>query len=551
LGVEHCIALVCPGWCVTRTGFYLCGVSTKRFALELDHDGALLINIESCVMSARLNEDFLLHVVPLNTGGVDRFVRDVCTIRRQDHILHVGAEETVLELVASREFFVFETAKLISSRLFTQRSAPRAVYAHSTLDPVRSVVLQLCRSFSSNFVVSLHDIDFVGDGVVDNERAARHAFVRAAYARFAPSRFIANEARRVLPTVPLFVIENGVGRDALSPAKDYPVDMFKPPTRFATAVVGALGEHKGLSFLRNVAEALPDDEKVILVGYADGQLEPGWLIPDRVWMTGVFEPKDLRAIFEAAATKLVFFPNRQPESYSYALSDSWIAGCAALVPDVGALCERINVSGAGWTYSRDASAQEVVREILLRLDEASTLSGQIREATSALLTAEQMVEAIEAELPITTKLSQASRLNSVGLKPLNSHLPEKIATRSALEPHLSTTLMREEIRKLLAGLTFSQQALGKLEEQLKILTKNYESRGDWIDKLGLDLESITADNRVLNQKIADEHKLFSQAQTKYERDIGMLQAALRQIESAVERTAWPARPLLRRWLTRK
>jgi glycosyltransferase involved in cell wall biosynthesis len=507
--------------------------------------------VDSVVKSARSSEDLLLHVVPLNTGGVDRFVRDVCAIRRNDRILHVGDEETVLELVAAREFFVYETPRFVASDLFKRMKLPRAIYAHSTLDPVRSMVLRLSNLLSISFIMSLHDIDFVGDDVAHEERQTRHEFVRAAYVRFAPSQFILSEAARVLPSVGVVPIENGVHRDISSLAAEYPGYTPKPPSQFAIAVVGALGEHKGLSFLSEVVQRLPIDEKVILVGYCDGRLEPGWLIPDRVWATGAFEPKDLRAILTAARTKLVFFPNRQPESYSYALSDAWIAGYAALVPSAGALGERVDATRAGWTYPSDASADEVARELLQRLNEVSTKSAQVHDATSALLTIGQMVEALEARLPKSVSQRQAPLSKSLPLDELRPHLQEVAAPPNMIETHLNATFMRKEIRKLLGDLAFSQRALVKLEEQFGALSKNYEGRGEWIEKLSGDLEIQARENRALSQKIIDEHEASSLAQAKYERDIEMLQVALKQIDSAVARTAWPARPLLRRWLNRK
>jgi glycosyltransferase involved in cell wall biosynthesis len=509
-------------------------------------------------MTHPMVRDWLLHVVPLNTGGVDRFVRDVCARRVHDCILHVGSSECVFECVASREFFTFENSSLIDADLMSRWGSPRAIHAHSTLDPVRSVVLQLSNTLSVEFVLTLHDIDFVGADVSEIERGDRHEFVRTAYTRFAPSRFIATEARRVLPDVSSSVVENGVDIKVGDAAQVQVSDVPELPTHFDIAVVGALGEHKGLSFLREVVVLLPAEVRVILVGYADGRLEPGWLVPNRVWMTGVFEPSDLHAVLNSVGTKLVFFPNRQPESYSYTLSDVWAAGYPALAPDAGALSDRVRAHSAGWVYPRDATPQAVAAELLRVLPQATALVAQVRDAVSKLVSIEQMVASIEHALP-RVPIQSKSQQQVVAISNSGSNLREEQRSNvSMLEKHLNTTFMRQEIRKLLNDLAFSRQALVRRDEEVGVLSERYVARGQWIEKLQADVSLMTQQIEMLNRKMTEEHDTFSSAQSKYERDIEQLTAnttqlasKVEQINSAVNRTAWPFRPLLRRWLNRK
>lgn len=67
---------------------------------------------------------------------------------------------------------------------------------------------------------------------------------------------------------------------------------------FIVAVVGALGRHKGLDFLTEMASQLQSDVRIVVIRYVDGKIEPGWLVDERVWVHGAFEPYELPAIVQ-------------------------------------------------------------------------------------------------------------------------------------------------------------------------------------------------------------------------------------------------------------
>lgn len=79
---------------------------------------------------------------------------------------------------------------------------------------------------------------------------------------------------------------------------------------FAIGMVGALGLHKGLAFAREMVACLPPRMRVVLIGYADGQLTPGWLIPDRLWVHGAFETEALPSLLRAYGVQVVWFAFR-------------------------------------------------------------------------------------------------------------------------------------------------------------------------------------------------------------------------------------------------
>ena len=62
----------------------------------------------------------------------------------------------------------------------------------------------------------------------------------------------------------------------------------------------------------------------------------------------------------------MLFPNRLPESFSYTLSEVWASGLPVIVPDAGALGERVARHGGGWRLPAGFGAADAA-EILLRL----------------------------------------------------------------------------------------------------------------------------------------------------------------------------------------
>ena len=61
-----------------------------------------------------------------------------------------------------------------------------------------------------------------------------------------------------------------------------------------------------------------------------------------------YEDGTLAAWLAAYRTETVLFPNRLPESFSYTLSEVWSAGIPVIVPDHGALGDRVERDGGGW-----------------------------------------------------------------------------------------------------------------------------------------------------------------------------------------------------------
>ena len=443
---------------------------------------------------------YVLHIVPANGGGVDRYVRDICAHRSRDCILHVVQQQCVFEVVASHRFIAIDHERFADACVIAALGQPALIHAHSTLAAVREHVALLSNALGIEYVVTLHDIDFAAAfaEVDDNERTARLEFVRNAAQRIVPSAFISRMLSTTLgPETTREVIENGVdGAPSVSEAVTSPT----ATGQFPIAVVGALGPHKGLNFLYDIVAALPPKIRVAIIGYADGQITPGWLQTDRLWVHGAFEPRDLPGVVRGYGASIALFPNRQPESYSYALSDAWCAGLPALGPALGAIGERIAQTGGGWTYEPESSAEYVAARLLDCVDATDALTARVLAAAAALPSTRDMVKRLNKQYKkimsaVETRCPDAQRSPHLG------------ALEAVVATQLNGRFFRSELNKLAGDLVFSQTQAANAHQALQAVTKEYEARGVWIAALENSLSECRAEiTRVETARIIEHEQ---------------------------------------------
>lgn len=429
---------------------------------------------------------YALHVVPANGGGVDRYVRDICACRPRDCILHVVSEQCVFEAVAEHRFIAIDSERIPDSSVVKALGRPVLLHAHSALAPVRERVAQLSHALGVDYVITLHDIDFAGafGAVEDGEREARLNFVRHAAERVVPSEFISGELSAALGSqTTRQMIENGV---AMTTTLGEPAVVLGATGVFQIAVVGALGLHKGLKFLQSVVAVLPSEIRVVVIGYADGQITPGWLQPGRLWVHGAFEPRDLPTLIQGYGLRLALFPNRQPESYSYALSDAWRAGLPALGPAAGAIGERIARSGAGWTYDANSSAEAVAAVATGCLARISVVAANVHDAAARLLSTGDMVERLNQ---CYEKIMSTAQLH----QPDTESGPQIKGLEAVAATHLNGHFFRGELIKLSGDLAFLQSQAAHADQALQTVMHDHDERGAWIAKLETSLAESRAE----------------------------------------------------------
>jgi glycosyltransferase involved in cell wall biosynthesis len=482
----------------------------------------------------------VLHLVPANGGGVDRFVRDLCSLRPGDWLLHVSDEQCVVECPGSNLFLPMSLADLRSLVARGVLGRAWALHAHSTVAAIRETTRLLAAGMQLPWLVTLHDVQFagLGDSLPAGEVQQRLEFIRAAVRCTVPSNFMRGVALEVLgESFACTVVENGVdGHGGVAAA---PVHAGK---QFPVAVIGAMGQHKGLAHLLEVASHLPKETPIVLLGYADGQIGPGWLVPDKVWVHGVFEPGQLPQLVGQYGATLAFFPKGQPESYCYALSDAWLAGLPVVGPDWGAIGERIRTSGGGSLYQPEAPAAEVALIIAGQLRQAATRRADVSAAVRCLASVATMVATMNELYAGVGAPEVAADLDGL---------------RLAAGKHLDSRFFRQELLRLQGDLAAAvaqrESALG----ELRTLADHFDERGRWIDHLQRSCDDWKKSSDELEPMRVDYPRLLSIA-TRFEA-LQAEQAALQEShlrlrtahETLVARLTAPLRLLpapVRTWL---
>jgi glycosyltransferase involved in cell wall biosynthesis len=125
-------------------------------------------------------------------------------------------------------------------------------------------------------------------------------------------------------------------------------------------VPGAIGYQKGfdvlLSCVRDarrralklqflVAVYTCDDERLLAAG--------------DVYISGEYTEDEALPIIESMQAHAAFLPSIWPETWSYALSQSWEAGLKALAFDIGAQAERIKNNGRGWLLPLETPSSDI------------------------------------------------------------------------------------------------------------------------------------------------------------------------------------------------
>lgn len=297
----------------------------------------------------------VIHVVPPGGGGVDRCVRDIVRHRPGDAIVHTSAAQCVLEQPDRARFTPLAPDDLVRWAAGGGLGAPLVLHAHSTVAAVRQLCDRLAEATTAPRLLTLHDVWFADPAVGEDELAARLHFVRSAGLRCAPSRFIVDRALAVLGEgVP--VVHLPLGAEPFDPTEAQATVLSEDADRacgdrgFALAVIGAIGAHKGLAALEALAPRLPDDVRVVVLGYTERQLRQGWTAHGRIWVHGIFHPGQLPRLAQQYGARLALFPPGMPESHCYALGDAWMSGLMVLAPDHGALAERVRRHGGGTLY---------------------------------------------------------------------------------------------------------------------------------------------------------------------------------------------------------
>ncbi len=131
--------------------------------------------------------------------------------------------------------------------------------------------------------------------------------------------------------------------------------------RLRVALPGAIGPQKGAHVLIDLVRHCSrwhDDIEFVLVGYSDRDEE--LKRHDNVIRRGGYRPDGAVAALAAAGCQVALLLNIFPETFSYTLSESVLAGLVPVAFDFGAIGERLRMLGIGVALPPGAAPEQIV-----------------------------------------------------------------------------------------------------------------------------------------------------------------------------------------------
>ncbi len=460
----------------------------------------------------------VLHITSAAGGGADRYIRDLAaTTARRHHVMHVGAGPTVVEDVNGRRYVPIANLSAPgvdheAVRRWLELSGIGILHVHGADEACRAHLDALLRARPLPYLVTLHDLQFVNprafeaDGLPEPNAdwiLAIDPMLERAATVIAPSEFILEIALVCSPGIRATVIAPGVRASPVAAVPELPGDFAARAPKRTVAVVGAVGPHKGSNVLGSLAMALNNsDIGIVVIGYTDTQISPGWVVPGVLYVHGVYEEGTLAAWLAAYRVDVALFPNRLPESFSYTLSEIWSAGVPVVVPAQGALGERVERDGGGWLLPAGFDGDDAAA-LLVWLSSAEGAAERARVKS-------RIVPGDARRIPTLDAMSRDvdALYARFGLPPPDA--AGAASANDALAPLLAANLdgfaFRKELLKLTGELGEATRQLAGVREWREKLERDSAA---WAAKLESDIvelkreiERLGAENRVLA-----EHKM--------------------------------------------
>ena len=435
-------------------------------------------------------------------GGVDRYIRDAAATTPRRHLIwHVGGAIDVIEDVAARTFVPLRdvaNAPHAAAALdaWRRREAIGLLHLHGVDPSLRARLALTDRALPA--IATLHDVGFVSPRAFEtNAMPAADpewiASVDAALARVealvVPSAFIRGEARRAFPSKLTVDIAPGIApcTGAIAPIAA-PASFRTRVHRHVVAIVGAIGPHKGSDRIGAIARELAaHDIALVVIGYTNEHLTRGWI--DDCFVHGPYRDDELPALLAAYAVDIVLFANRLPESFSYTLSEAWAAGIPVIVPDAGALGERVALHGGGWRLPASFEASEataLIRRLFAPDGEAerARVKSQIdRLDGERIPTLESMSRALETLYERFAVPPQASD----GKTPIEALAPLIAANLDGFAFRAELLHFAEELDNARTAIADLQAALANAQQWARAVETNAQA---WAAKLERDIDAL-------------------------------------------------------------
>lgn len=261
------------------------------------------------------------------TSSVERAVSFLDYIRLSSvnihHMIDISESfiEAVIRLGAPVRFYVHDFYS-VCGRIFGLR--PGVGFCGFPQDT------QVCTS-----CLSSSDVDPNRPSDMQTWRALNGSILRRADEVIAPSEYVASELRRFYPDCSI-TVDTTCWDKGQPLGSDRKVIPFEKKNRFKVALLGGLGEHKGLALVRSVYDELASRAvDLVLIGHS---AKEGGAFAGPT--TGPYQPDELPGLLAAQAPDAIWISSIAPETYSFTLNEALESPYPVIVNNVGALPER-------------------------------------------------------------------------------------------------------------------------------------------------------------------------------------------------------------------
>jgi len=290
-------------------------------------------------------------------------------------------------------------------------------------------------------------------------------------------------------------------------------------------VLGAIGPHKGSDLLEELGERLAGTGiAIVVLGYLDRRVVPGWLSPGTLFVHGACADEEVPALVAAYGAKLALFPNRAPESFSYALSDLWACGLPVLSTPHGALGERVARHGGGWLLPPGFDGATVAQ----RLVELLPREAELARVKSLLARPDP------ARIPPLDAMARSldALYDRFGIDPGDPGSSGAASIERLVATNLDGSLFRPELARLADELAQAQRSNAELANAVEAARRFEATSREWIAKLERDVAALQSDVR----REVEERRVLAEENARHKDTV-----------AAFERLP----EILRRWLLRK
>lgn len=181
------------------------------------------------------------------------------------------------------------------------------------------------------------DESISNDKILNKWRKSTEFMLTKSYANIAPTQSVIDIYQEIFPELDNFkVIEHGVNVKKSS----FKAQLTSKPIKIL--VPGHVSPHKGSLLIKQLKELDNNNLELHFLGTTIPNLNSYGI------NHGKYERKDFNDIVADIKPSFSLILSTCPETYSYTLTESWMAGVPVIASNLGALAQRITSADAGW-----------------------------------------------------------------------------------------------------------------------------------------------------------------------------------------------------------